>query len=181
MPQILLLRHSRSVANASGLLAGGKTDSPLNDEGKALARTKGQELLQEGFTPSEVFTSTLSRAEQTAVIILQSLNLNIPIHKISELNERSFGDYDGKPFHLIMNAFDALGPNPPTVEHASDFVKRVMAGFEAAKRLTTQTGLIVTHVNVLAAIHCSLFDKEHIAEFWGTYKADYCDGFLYSY
>lgn len=181
MPQILLLRHSKSAANADGLLAGGKTDSPLNDEGKVLAHKKGQQLLHDGFSPTEVFTSTLSRAEQTATIILDELNINLAVKKIPELKERSFGDYDGKPFNLMMNAFDALGPNPPTVENVDDFVKRVITGFEEAKKLTTETGLIITHVNVIAAIHCFLFDKERLAEFWETYSADYCEGFVYSY
>ncbi len=181
MPQILLLRHSSTVASEAGLLAGGKTDTPLSNNGEILARSKGKLLSQESFEPSEVFASTLSRTSQTAAIILNELNSILEVQKLPELDERSFGEYDGKPSDLLMSAFTELGPNPPTVENSADFIKRVMSGFENAKHLTTRTGLLIAHINVLAVIYSALFDKEHLDEFWTTYQARYCEGFLYTY
>jgi broad specificity phosphatase PhoE len=179
MSQILSLRHSKTIANAEGLMAGGLTDSKLNSEGKALAHVKGAELRKLLFTPATIYCSTLVRTSQTAEIFLEELGIKREIKVDARLNERYFGKYDGQPFDHLMQAFEEYGPNPPTVEPVDTFLDRTRTVFDAIGAEDTGDVLIVTHVNVLAAIHCYLFEPKRLSEFWETYRADYCDGFTY--
>lgn len=178
MNQILFLRHSESVANAKSLMAGGLTDAPLTSSGREIAREKGVSLLEASFMPTRVYTSTLSRTVETAKIILDELGTAKQIQILKSLDERTFGAYEGKEYDHLMEAFDEYGPNPPTVENVDSFIERVLAGFGTIKKQADGDVLVVAHSNVLAVIHCALFEPERMGEYRETYHAKVCEGFF---
>jgi broad specificity phosphatase PhoE len=179
--QILFLRHSKTIANSEGLLAGGLTNSPLNEEGENIAHKRGIELKSQSFQPSKAFCSTLKRTQQTAAIILDELGVQTNITPLAEFDERRFGDYDGKLFEDALKALQQYGPNPPTMEPDLEFIERVLRGLENIKQLNNDMVLVVAHVNVLSVLHCSIYEPSRMHEYWETYAPHYCQGFTYDY
>lgn len=88
--KIVLVRHASTIWNENGYIQGSK-DIPLSFEGRKQARVLAQSLENKGI--SEIITSDLRRAKETAKII-QSL-LNIPVIINKNLRECSFGKAEG--------------------------------------------------------------------------------------
>jgi 2,3-bisphosphoglycerate-dependent phosphoglycerate mutase len=86
-----LVRHGESIANKN-LVLSGVYDHPLTDTGRAQARQAGLKL--NGTPITQVFSSVLCRAIETAEIILAQANI-VPVSWIRDarLNERDFGIY----------------------------------------------------------------------------------------
>lgn len=181
MPQIMVIRHSLAQANEEGILMGSKLDSPLSEKGKDMARQKGQSLLAKGFSPSKVFTSQLLRTKQTAEVILKELNLSVDIIEIAELNERDFGEHDGKPYQSVLDAFDKYGDNPPTIEPVNKFVSRVIKAWERIKEETAGSSLLVTHSNPEMVLQTAVFNPDKLQKFWELGDPSYCEGFVYKF
>lgn len=103
---LYVIRHGQTDWNKERKLQG-RTDIPLNENGKAVA-----ELTRDGFKeiPFDMaFTSPLKRARETAEIILAGRN--IPILDEERVIEVNFGEYEGCDFDLpdeyIQNFFSA--------------------------------------------------------------------------
>jgi len=181
MPRILIIRHAQSEANLQRILMGSKLDSPLSPHGKQAASNKGSQLKEEGFRPDAVFTSALTRTKETANIIISQLDLDLTIIELAELNERDFGQYDGKPYEQVIEAFDHFGPNPPTVEQAKYFIERVQKGLETVKKAGHDTTLVVTHSNVVNVLQAALFQPDKLENYWELPDPSYCEGFIYNF
>lgn len=94
MAYLALIRHGQSEWNVLGLWTG-QHDVSLTDRGREEARAAGEHLQDIAF--DKAYTSTLVRAEQTLQEILDALNHpKIEVTKAPELNERDYGDYQGK-------------------------------------------------------------------------------------
>jgi 2,3-bisphosphoglycerate-dependent phosphoglycerate mutase len=77
MPKLVLLRHGESTWNAEGRFAG-RVNVPLTDKGREQAKVGGQQISEINF--DSVFTSTLIRAQETALIALsQSKSEKTPV------------------------------------------------------------------------------------------------------
>ena len=77
--RIIFVRHGQSVGNHYGLIQG-HLDFNLSDEGrKQAALTAGEIKKIIGKVRPLIFSSDLSRAWETAVIIAEELELNLPI------------------------------------------------------------------------------------------------------
>jgi len=181
MPSLTVIRHSLALANEQGILMGAKLDSPLSKKGIEVARAKGAALKAEGFLPDKVYTSKLARAKQTAEIILEELGAEVMIAELAALNERDFGEHDGKPYQSVLTAFDTYGDNPPTIEPVEHFVRRVVSAFEEIKSNTTGTTLVVTHSNPVMVMQRAIFDPESLRKFWELGDPAYCEGFVYNF
>ena len=103
---LYLIRHGQTDWNKGRKLQG-RTDIPLNENGRAVA-----ELTKEGFKeiPFDMaYTSPLKRARETAEIILSGRD--IPIVDDERIIEVNFGEYEGCDFDLpdeyIQNFFSA--------------------------------------------------------------------------
>jgi 2,3-bisphosphoglycerate-dependent phosphoglycerate mutase len=93
---LILLRHGQSTWNREDLFTGW-TDVDLSDTGEAEARSAGQALAGAGLHPTVVHTSVLTRAIRTANLALEeSGDLWIPVRRSWRLNERHYGDLQGK-------------------------------------------------------------------------------------
>lgn len=93
---LYIIRHGRTDWNDQRKLQG-KTDVPLNDTGRRMAKEAALRYADVHF--DICFTSPLQRAVETAEILLAGRN--VPIIKDDRLIEMSFGIYEG-----VENGFD---------------------------------------------------------------------------
>ena len=87
---LYIMRHGRTDWNERHKLQG-RTDIPLNEEGRRMAEAAGEEYRD---IPLDLcFCSPLVRAWETAEIVLRGRD--IPIRTDDRLREMSFGSYEG--------------------------------------------------------------------------------------
>jgi 2,3-bisphosphoglycerate-dependent phosphoglycerate mutase len=102
---IVMVRHGKTEHNKLGLFTGWQ-DPPLAPEGVDEARKAGKLLAKYGFEFDVVYTSWLSRAIETAWLILDELDSTwLPIVKSWRLNERNYGGLTGKSKKMIARIF----------------------------------------------------------------------------
>ena len=94
MIKLVLVRHGESVWNKENKFTGW-TDVDLSENGIKEARMAGQLLKSNNYTFDVAYTSVLKRANHTLDIILDELNLKIPINYTWHLNERHYGALQG--------------------------------------------------------------------------------------
>lgn len=93
--RLVLLRHAQSVWNVENRFSGW-ADVDLSERGVAEARAAGRLLKEKGFSFEEAYTSRLTRAIRTLVLVLDELGLLwIPVVKSWQLNERHYGVLEG--------------------------------------------------------------------------------------
>ena len=102
---LVLLRHGESVWNAKNLFTGW-VDVDLSDKGRDEAVRGGELLVVEGLLPDVVHTSVLRRAINTANLALDTADRHwIPVRRHWRLNERHYGDLQGKDKKQTMAEF----------------------------------------------------------------------------
>lgn len=87
---LYIMRHGKTDWNATHKLQG-RTDIPLNEEGRIMAEKAGAEYKNVHF--DVCYCSPLIRARETAEIVLKGRN--IPIITDDRLAEMGFGVYEG--------------------------------------------------------------------------------------
>lgn len=93
---LVLLRHGQSRWNLENRFTGW-TDVPLTERGVDEARAAGRLMRDRGLTFDVAFTSYLTRAIQTLHFALDEMGLLwLPVEKSWRLNERHYGDLQGK-------------------------------------------------------------------------------------
>ena len=116
---LYIIRHGKTDWNVRHKLQG-RTDIPLNEEGRQMAETARKEYRDVHF--DICFCSPLIRAKETAEILLR--DRNIPILTDDRLMEMSFGCFEG-----IENSFSI--PDCPVNElffHPEQYVAQPGAG-----------------------------------------------------
>ena len=93
---LVLLRHGESTANADDVF-GGWLDFPLTNRGRDQATAAGRLIRNAGIDPGAVHTSLLTRAMDTAdIVVAEALSGNPPIRRSWRLNERHYGALQGR-------------------------------------------------------------------------------------
>jgi 2,3-bisphosphoglycerate-dependent phosphoglycerate mutase len=96
MKKLILVRHGQSEWNLKNLFTGW-TDVDLTAQGVEEALNAGKTMKQEGLAPQVCFTSYLKRAIKTLNNILDAMDMDyLPVEKSWRLNEKSYGDLQGK-------------------------------------------------------------------------------------
>jgi len=104
-PYVVIVRHGQTEYNKLGIFTGWD-DAPLAQEGQSGASRAGQLLKLHGIELDIVYTSWLSRAIETAWLILDELDqLWLPIVKSWRLNERMYGRLTGMSKRGIAERF----------------------------------------------------------------------------
>lgn len=169
--EVYFIRHGETDWNVQGRIQG-HTDIPLNDTGTAQASLLGQLLAPIPF--SAAFSSDLSRARQTAELVLQSRPL--PIISSPALRERSAGTLEGentdkldeglRPFFLSEKALVKESylntPWHPELETSQSVIQRVLDFlFSIISNFQNQSILVVSHGGVLRSLldHFSFVPK----------------------
>ncbi|WP_295701635.1 phosphoglyceromutase [Lapillicoccus sp.] len=129
---LVLLRHGESVWNAENRFTGW-TDVDLSDKGRTEAVAGGALLKEAGVLPDVVHTSVLRRAITTANLALDTADRHwIPVRRNWRLNERHYGDLQGKNKKETMEAFGeeqfmlwrrSYDTPPPPIADDSDFTQ----------------------------------------------------------
>lgn len=130
MPKLVLVRHGQSTWNEKNLFTGW-VDVRLSEVGQKEAKRAGELLKEKNIVGDVVHTSKLSRAIQTANIALDAADqLYIPVKRSWRLNERHYGDLQGKDkaatlqqygqekFQTWRRSFDVP---PPVISDDSEF------------------------------------------------------------
>ena len=124
------MRHGKTDWNERRKLQG-RTDIPLNDEGRKMAAEAAEKYKNVHF--DICFCSPLIRAAETAEIFLK--NRDIPIVKDDRLVEMSFGEYEG-----LENSFDIPGCPINTLFHTPEKYTDPPGGAESFGELFERTG-----------------------------------------
>lgn len=170
MSKLVIVRHGQSEWNKANIFTGW-VNVDLTEEGVAEAKRAG-ELLKE-YKFDEAFSSTLKRANRTLDIILEEIGqTDIPVTHSEKLNERMYGDLQGKnkdeareefgdeQVHIWRRSFDVP---PPGGESLKDTLERVTPYFESVIEPELRKGkdiIITAHGNSLRSLIMKL---EHIA------------------
>jgi probable phosphomutase (TIGR03848 family) len=93
---LVLLRHGRTAANASGVLAGNQPVE-LDDTGQIQARALAERLAASGVSPAYTLSSPLVRCRQTAEIALPDAK----IIDEARLVECDYGEWSGQPLKKL--------------------------------------------------------------------------------
>ncbi|MCC8100759.1 MAG: histidine phosphatase family protein [Clostridiales bacterium] len=96
--RLYIIRHGQTEWNSSYRLQG-RTDIPLNESGRELARKTGEALARQGIRFERIYTSPLIRARETAELVSKNggqTELVPPILADLHLQEISFGAMEGE-------------------------------------------------------------------------------------
>ncbi|MCX8163682.1 MAG: 2,3-diphosphoglycerate-dependent phosphoglycerate mutase [Candidatus Micrarchaeota archaeon] len=173
MALLVLVRHGQSIWNLENKFTGW-IDVSLSDYGIEEAHSCAKKL--KDFKFDIAYTSVLKRAIDTLEIILKDNNWSIPVIKDKALNERMYGDLQGKnkdeikkiygekQFLLWRRSYDVA---PPGGESLKDTAKRVLPFFKKyiLKDLKNNKNvLVVAHGNSLRALvmHLEKLTKEEV-------------------
>ena len=182
---LVLLRHGQSEWNKNNLFTGW-VDIPLSSKGVQEALHAGREI--QGIDISVIYTSTLVRAQQTAFLTMSEHSTNkvprvihpeepwsklynekaenqtIPTYFAKELNERMYGELQGKnkdemrkeygpeQVHIWRRSFDVAPPNGESLKMTCErtlpyFKKTIIPHLEKGENV-----LVSAHGNSLRAI-----------------------------
>lgn len=108
---LYIMRHGKTEWNKLQKIQG-VSDIPLNDEGIEGIKIATQKIKNEKF--DLIISSTLSRAKQTAEIV--NKELNIPTEETSLLNERNYGNFEGKLISEIKEKYKQYENNKLTFD-----------------------------------------------------------------
>jgi len=148
---IFLARHGETEWNRVGRWQG-KTDIPLSEVGRAQARTLADRLRDRGI--SQIFTSDLCRARETAEIVAGALGVT-RLSIDARLRERGFGCFEGltreecaeRHTEAWTRYLADRRSTPTDAEPPEQVVTRVVAALTAVAELVDDTGhiLVVSH------------------------------------
>ena len=162
--KLYLIRHGETDANVRGV-SSGWTDTPLNENGRRLAALTGRGMGNIRF--DVCISSPLSRARETAEIVLRETGNDIPVTLEPRIRELHFGTMEGVP----VGRFPLLFTDPchmprfPEGEDISMLCGRTQAFLrELADRKDDRTYLIATHGCALRAMLNPLYPDP--ADFW---------------
>ena len=156
---LLFVRHGKD----SDQHRGGWSQLDLLPEGKREAKTLADYLVQhkEDYHFTKMITSDLKRAETTAMILAEKLQL--PLEKVRDLRETNNGDLAGmlnseadqKFLHLYFRSL-AMDEHYPNGESPREFYQRIKTWFQRflqENNNSDETQIVVTHGGVINIIY----------------------------
>ena len=171
---LYLIRHGRTDWNDLHKLQG-RTDVPLNDEGRRMAEEARKEYLDVHF--DICFSSPLIRAKETAEILLR--DRNIPVLTDDRLMEMSFGSFEGLensfripdcPINTLFFTPEKYNSPPGGAESLDELFSRTGAFLRERVDPLLKEGkdvLIVGHGAMNSSIACQV-RKLPRAQFWSA-------------
>ena len=155
MTLITLVRHGQTDWNVARRIQG-STDIPLNETGRADARTAAAALA--GVTHHAIYSSPLARASETAEIISAELGLGAPV-LVPDVREREFGEGEGMLVSEYMEAYGGWRAAVPGAETLEDVAERSLRALDAvardSRRRSTplaESVVVVAHGGVIRAL-----------------------------
>ena len=159
--KIFLVRHGETDYGKKGYTTG-HNDIPLNEIGKDEAKATAEFLKDKNI--SKIFSSSLSRASETAKII--ALELDLPVEVYDELMEHTSGKLDGVALSLFFDTLKKVGDFEQMVlqaggEPREEFKGRVWNKFLEIllENYDHENILIVTHGGVIRLILAEILES----------------------
>jgi probable phosphomutase (TIGR03848 family) len=177
MATVILLRHGRTSANASGTLAGRTPGVHLDDLGRSQAERAAERLA--GIPVAELVSSPLERCRETARAVARRQEGRPRIHSDRALTECDYGEWQGRPLRELArlalwkvvqsNPAAATFPGGESLLHmqsrAVDAVRRRDAAVTAAHGADA-VWVAVSHGDVIKSVladalgmHLDLFQR----------------------
>lgn len=167
--KLYLIRHGQTDWNRARKLQG-RTDVQLNEWGRKVAELTREGLQEVVFDIA--FTSPLSRAKETAEIVLRGRN--IPIVEEPRIIEVNFGGYEGKDFDMddenlqsffskpeCYKSVDGSEPMQEIMNRVGDFYEELIVN----PQYQDSTVFISTHGAALSALLCHIKGWQ-VCDFW---------------
>ncbi len=154
--RMIVVRHGESEANAKRVLQG-HMDSPLSNFGRLQARELAQRMISTGNATFDLmYSSDLSRAAETAKIILEILKID-KITYLPLLRELNLGNYEGLSLDevnrrgLLVSLQKDYSKQAPGGESINAMIHRIRDFLEIINVLTPQplSLLVITHGGAL--------------------------------
>lgn len=173
MPETVfyLVRHGQTEYNRKRIVQGRGINSTLNPTGEAQAAALAQRL--EDVTFDAIYCSTQRRALQTAEP-LRRRRAQIPFYPMADLEEMSWGIYEGQPttpeltsMFAAMRACWAQGEYDRPIDGGESILDVQHRALRAVDRMLEQhaggTLLVVTHGRFLRVLLASLLEEYGLA------------------
>lgn len=134
---IYIIRHGETELNKNRIIQGSGIDSSLNDTGRQQADAFFHQYANIGF--DVVLTSGLKRTHET---VAPFINEGLPWEQFVEINEMSWGIYEGKSSTPDMKIdYDAM----LTAWKVGDYSARIPEG-ESAQELADRLLIFINHL-----------------------------------
>ena len=171
---LYIIRHGKTDWNDRHKLQG-RTDVPLNEEGRRMAEEAGKAYRDVHF--DVCFCSPLIRAKETAEILLRGRD--VPIQYDDRLMEMSFGSFEGLensfdipdcPINVLFFTPEQYVSPPGGAESLDDLFARTGAFLEERVNPLLQEGkdvLIVGHGAMNSSIVCRVRNLPR-SRFWSA-------------
>ena len=166
--KLYIIRHGETDLNAKSVMQGW-VDPPINRSGRELAALTGQAMRDIRF--DRCISSPLSRARETAEIVLRESGNEIPITTDDRIREMSCGDIEEKSITEMGDAARLFFVDPfrfpgfPNGETIQDLCSRTQEFFrELTAADDGKTYLISTHGCAMRAMLNYLFDNP--SDYW---------------
>ena len=164
--KLYFIRHGETEWNVKKKIQG-KTDVPLNENGRKQARALAERLLkkqQNGFLHvKSVYTSPQLRAEDTAMAAAKLLE--VPCIRLDGLREMDLGEWEGMNWERIEADYGETYyywnghrryVHTPGGESYNDVLKRTLDALRVILDKEESDVLVVTHSAILMALRCYL-------------------------
>lgn len=175
--KIYFVRHGETEWNVKKKIQG-KTDIPLNENGRNQAKQLAKQLVREQLPAVKVYSSPQRRALETAQAVSEALH--IPCEVIDGFAEMDLGNWEGSNWDVIEEEYSEIYHHwntnrryvrTPGGECYNDVLKRTLQGLAVILEKETRDVLVVTHSAILMSLRCYLagrpFDEDEMV---GKYK-----------
>ena len=163
MGSVYFIRHGQTVWNLQHRIAG-VTDVELTEEGRRQAQAAAEELLNSGIQVSEIWSSPLHRAADTARILSEITG--IPWRIDERLKEQDFGIWEGRSpaDEAFIAEKQQFARRCGGGESMLQVAQRVYGLLDELKKEPDRTRLLVAH-NGIARVVRTYFEEMTNEEF----------------
>lgn len=170
--KLRIVRHAESTGNAQGRWQG-RDDTLLTDMGRGQAAKLRDRFSSEGYQPSNIYSSPLSRTLETARIA--SSAWDIPIVQVDDLMETDIGVFTGKTWQDIEEQMPevarvfAVNRNLELIDGAETYAQRTDRAQRVIDLVTGEhtdddSVLVFTHGGIISHIFSQLVGTDRM---WG--------------
>lgn len=161
-----LARHGQTQWNIEQRIQG-QLDSPLTTQGEQQARQLARQC--HSLQVTQVLTSSLGRAQQTATLCAQQLQT--PVHILKGIEERNFGSWEGKSTPQVVGHPDYVEITSQVTDckpEGGESAQQLLNRFEDAlkQQFTAQPSdnyLIITHGDVMRCFMTKFQQSDHVS------------------
>ncbi len=148
MTRLSLVRHGQTDWNLARRIQG-STDVPLNSTGRAQADATGRALAEGDW--DAIYTSPLSRAQETASIIAGHVDLSSPT-PVDGIAERRYGEAEGLTGPEILARWPEGTPVPGRESREAVVQRALPALLDLAERHDGESLIVVSHGGVIGSL-----------------------------